>query len=217
MKKGADKKLEELAEQSRYQLLKIYEYYNQILENNNLIPAWKEIQRVKKLIDPKLDEIKLFMKAGKIKFTLTKDKLKLVLLLEIPAEYPLNPLKIAVLKGKGNTEMDENLLKVFEDHMCELIRRFHKGYDGLEVDINEGKIGENAKVEESPLMTYAEMQHDIEFLREQADLREVLDNKFFRKKYRQRLRREAAKELTKLEVEEKRIRDLQNMNKAAKP
>lgn len=70
IKKGADKKLKELADEGKYQVLRTYEYYNEVLEHNNLIPAWREIQQVKKLLDPKKDTMKLFQKAGKIKFVI---------------------------------------------------------------------------------------------------------------------------------------------------
>lgn len=169
------------------------------------------------LLTQNKDQMKLFQKAGKIKIWLSEKNMTLVLMITIPPEYPLNKLKLSIIKGKEGTKVEKGLLQVFEDHMQELVRRYHQGYDGLESDINEGKIGENSKMEEMPLMSYEEMQHDIEFLREQADLREVLDNKHFRKKYRQRLRREARKELDKAEEEEKRIKLLQDQNKMAKP
>lgn len=65
-------------------------------------------------------------------------------LITVPAEYPLNPLDLTIIKqskeGDG-TNLDSELLAIFEDHMRELIRRYHQGYDGLAYDINEGKIG----------------------------------------------------------------------------
>ena len=76
IKKGAEKKTSELWEEGKYQVLKIYEYYNDVLEHNNLIPAWKEIQQVRKLLDPKKDSVKLFPKAGKVKYILSQDNLR---------------------------------------------------------------------------------------------------------------------------------------------
>lgn len=135
IKKGADAKLQELADQGKYQIMKVYEYYNDVMENNNLIPAWREIQQTRKLLDPKKDSMKLFQKAGKVKYIIEEQELRLSFIVTIPPEYPLNPLKVSTLKenkdGTG-TNIDPHLLEIFESHMQELIRRYHKGYDGLE-------------------------------------------------------------------------------------
>ena len=99
-----------------------------------------------------------------------------------------------------------------------MVRRYHLGYDGLESDLNEGKIGDSSnKKIESPLMTYEEMQYDIDFLRRQQDMKEYLGDKKIRKEYRRMIRKEQGKELEKMEKEEKRIKELQEINKAARP
>ncbi|CAI2371272.1 unnamed protein product [Moneuplotes crassus] len=221
IKKGADKKLQELAEEGKYQVLRIYDYYNELLEHNNLIPAWKEVQKAKKLLDPEKDSMKLFQKAGKVKYIIQEEDLRLALLVGIPPDYPLVPLEVTILKnnkeGTG-TNINPRLLEIFSSHIQDLVRRYHLGYDGLESDLNEGKIGAEAtKKVEAPLMTYEEMQYDIDFLRKQKDMKEEIGDYKKRKKYRRMIRKEAEKELEKLELEEKRIQELQANNKQARP
>jgi hypothetical protein len=214
IRKGADKKLRELADEGKYQVMKIYEYYNDVMEHNNLIPAWKEIQQARKLLDSEKDSMKLFQKAGKVKYTIEEHELRLELIVTIPQEYPYNPLKVVIQKSNA----DDQTTNIFDSHIQELVRRYHAGYNGLESDINEGKIGENTKLKfVQPIMSYAEIQYDVEFLRQQADMKEATDDKHVRKKYRRIMRKEAQKELEKLEVEEKRIAELQANNKTARP
>lgn len=222
IKKGADKKLQELAEAGQHQVLRIYEYYNELLEHNNLIPAWKEIQRTRKLLNPSQDSMKLFQKAGKVKYLIKEEEeLQLAMLVTIPPDYPLVALEVTILKqnkeGTG-TNIDDYLLDIFKSHIQELVRRYHLGYNGLESDLNEGKIGAEAtKKAESPLMSYEEMQYDIDFLRKQKDMVEHIGDYNKRKKYRRMMRKEAARELEKLEEEEKRVAALKENNKAALP
>ena len=102
--------------------------------------------------------------------------------------------------------------------MQELVRRYHLGHDGLESDLVSDKIGKSTKIKvETQLMTYEEMQYDIDFLRKQKDMVQLTDDYDKRKKYRRMMRKEAARELTKLEEEEKRMKELQENNKMAKP
>ena len=143
------------------------------------------------------------------------------MLITIPQDYPLEALEVRILKNtkdKNGTNIEPHLLEIFTSHIQELVRRYHLGYDGLESDLNEGKIGDSAnKMIESPLMTYEEMQYDIDFLRRQQDMKEYLGDKKIRKEYRRMIRKEQGKELEKMEKEEKRIKELQENNKAARP
>lgn len=66
------------------------------------------------------------------------------------------------------------------------------------------------------LMTYEEMQYDIDFLRRQSEMKDQLEDKKIRKQYRRFIRKEAQRELEKLELEEKRMKELQENNRAAK-
>lgn len=117
------------------------------------------------------------------------------------------------------TNLEDDLADIFNSHIQELVRRYHAGYDGFETNINQGKIGENTSAKfASSAMSYAEIQYDVEFLRKQADMKEAItDDKNIRKQYRRIMRKEAQRELEKLEIEEKRVRELQENNKTAKP
>lgn len=142
------------------------------------------------------------------------------MLITIPQEYPLNPLEVVIQKSKkeDGTNIEPELLEIFEDHIHELVRRYHLGYDGLESDLNEGKIGDTT-VGQMPTqkMTYEDMQYDIDFLRRQANMKEGIDDYHVRKKYRRIMRKEAQRELERVEAEEKRMKELQENNKLAKP
>lgn len=65
------------------------------MENNNLIPAWNEMQDIKSILrlkpdDDKIkpDEFKRFEKAGKLGFKVYEQEFYLEFQLTVPEEYP---------------------------------------------------------------------------------------------------------------------------------
>jgi len=61
----------ELAKQGKEQVLSAYQFMDNIMQNNNLIPCWSEFPRIKQVISAeKGDTLKPFEKPGKIRVTL---------------------------------------------------------------------------------------------------------------------------------------------------
>ena len=79
------------------QALPIFEFLQNIIENNNLIPAWDELPQIKEVLrlpgkqeekKQESDELKLFEKAGKIKIKFRQRKFFLDVEISVPPEYP---------------------------------------------------------------------------------------------------------------------------------
>ena len=136
----------------------MFDFIRNVLENNNLIPAWSELPEVKSLIrlKPKeesekprqpYDEIKLFEKAGKLKFKLHERKFFLEFEVVIPMEYPY---KKPTVKFLGHN-YDVNFARIFNAGCDQLVRRLWEGGEpgyipGTKSDINKGKIGNKKNV-----------------------------------------------------------------------
>ena len=102
------------------QVLPIFEFVKNIMENNNLIPVWNELPEIKKLLklknpkeeskgDQVYDEIKLFEKAGKLKFILKQRKFFLEADVTVPEEYPSRKPEIKFV----DHNYDKNFAKIF--------------------------------------------------------------------------------------------------------
>lgn len=77
---------EKLQKEGKPQAVAVFEFLDNILQNNNLIPCWTEFADIKGVIDAKKgDELKMFEKAGKIKVTLKHDNFYSVIEFEVPS------------------------------------------------------------------------------------------------------------------------------------
>ena len=80
----------ELAKEGKEHILSGYEFLDNLIGNNNLMPCCTEIPQIKKIIDTeKGDTIKAFEKAGKIKITLKEGKQFANIEFIVPPNYPL--------------------------------------------------------------------------------------------------------------------------------
>mmetsp|Transcript_21763 Transcript_21763/g.33609 ORF Transcript_21763/g.33609 Transcript_21763/m.33609 type:complete len:172 (+) Transcript_21763:253-768(+) len=117
------------------QAFAVFEFLKNILENNNLIPAWGELPQIKgilrtpkkdeKLDELKHDEIKLFEKAGKLKIKLRQGTFFLEFEVEVPEEYPAIKPEMKFISHN----YDKNFAKIFEAGAQEILRTLWQGGD----------------------------------------------------------------------------------------
>lgn len=118
------------------QALAAFEFVRNILENNNLIPAWDEIPLIKEVLRLKspgkeeqekkvaaYDEFKMFEKAGKFKIKLCEGKFFFEFELIIPEMYPEDCAGFKVI----DHNFDPNYYEKFVHRAKQLIQRLHQG------------------------------------------------------------------------------------------
>ena len=110
------------------QLIPVFEFLRNILENNNLIPAWSELPDIKSILNLEKnsegvqhkDELKLFEKAGKIQFKLRHGpKVFLDFEVTVPEEYPYKQPELRVI----DYNLDANFAKLYIAGAQQIIRR----------------------------------------------------------------------------------------------
>ena len=135
--------IDELAKQGKDQVLSAYQFMENIMENNNLIPCWSEFASIKSVINAsKGDTLKALEKQGKLKVTLKEGKYSALLEFTVPEVYPMQMVKMELKEHNFN----EVFAQIFHSHTKNIISRLwnggEPGYEpGNEVDINAGKIG----------------------------------------------------------------------------
>jgi len=101
------------------QLIPAFEFLRNILENNNLIPAWSELPEIRSILHLEKnsegvkhkDELKLFERAGKIKLKLRHGpKVFLDLELTVPEEYPFKRPELKFVEHN----LDPNFSKLYQ-------------------------------------------------------------------------------------------------------
>jgi len=128
-----------LAKEGKDHIVASFEFLNNVLANNNLLPCWSEFAEIKKVLK-ETDELKTFEKAGKLKIKLVHDKFFLNVEFVVPPEYPARKVE---MKITGHN-FEKTFAYIFESHCLEVIRRLWAGSDqGYDkpFDPNEGKIG----------------------------------------------------------------------------
>jgi len=99
------------------QCLAVFDFVKKIMENNNLIPAWNELQEIQEILrlkpesdKIKPDELKRFEKAGKLGFKVYQGKYSLEFQLTVPEEYPAKKPVLTFI----NHNFDKNYAQLFE-------------------------------------------------------------------------------------------------------
>ena len=112
------------------QALVVFDFVKKIMENNNLIPAWNELQGIQEILrlkpesdEIKPDELKRLEKAGKLSFKIYQRAFFLEFQLTVPEEYPA---KKPVLKFVSHN-FDKNFAMLFEAQAQQIIRRSWEG------------------------------------------------------------------------------------------
>ena len=101
--KRVETHLQGLAKEGKATGLAAYLYLDNILQNNNLIPAWSEFALLKEVINAeKGDTLKTMEKAGKIVVTLCEGKFKLVAEFTVPSSYPMQQVKLVFKEHNFN-------------------------------------------------------------------------------------------------------------------
>ena len=198
------------------------------MENNNLIPVWDELADIKGVLKLKpkeetekpvqpYDEIKLFEKAGKLKFKLYQKKYFLEFETVVPEDYPARKPTLKFV----DHNYDPNFAKIFNAGAEQIIRRLWEGgYPGYEPgesgNINKGKIGTKkqqgalqSEMAKMKLLSRHELKHDIEFLNNANELRHEGTkeaNKYMKLKMKHEAKYEEG--MQKEEAEIQRIKDL---------
>lgn len=174
------------------QTLPVFDFLQTIMENNNLIPAWNELAAIRTLLrlPPKkeeekdsfkgpYDEIKLFEKAGKLRFKLKEGDFFLEFELTVPDEYPAAQPGLTII----GHNYDKNFANIFEATAEQILRRLWQGGEpayepGSMSDLNKGKIGVKkaqgtlaSEMEKMKLLNDHELKHDVEFMNTAVALR----------------------------------------------
>ena len=194
--KRVETHIETLAKNGNSSALAAFLYLDNILLNNNLIPCWAEFADIKPLIG-KNDTLKPLEKAGKLAVTLQEGKFKLVAEFVIPPSYPMQAAKLTFKEHNFNPV----IASIFEAQSQAIIRRLWSGmdpgYEGEKQDVNEGKIGfkkqnvgAQADIAKMAVATRSELKHDMDFLKQQAELRNGDMNKQDRKAFKLNIKHE---------------------------
>ena len=107
--KKCENMAKKLAGEGKPQLIPVFQFVHNIMENNNLIPAWDEIPQIKKILQS-TDELKLFEKAGKLKLKLKKNDFFLEFEIVVPTQYPAKKPELTILTHN----YDKNFTKIYE-------------------------------------------------------------------------------------------------------
>ena len=204
--------MEALSKEGKEHILAGYEFLDNIISNNNLMPCCTEIPQIKQIIDAeKGDTFKALEKAGKIKITLKEGKQYANVEFVVPPNYPLEMVKFQMKEHNFN----QVFVDIFTSHTQGIIKRLWggapPGYDPKDkYDPNEGKIGYKkaaGKLEQDmakiSVATRAELKRDLDFLKQQKALQEGGMDKKTRKEFKLNLKHEIKYEEAKAaEVEE---------------
>ena len=125
-KKKVEEQLKGLSSEGKYQSRCVYDFFNNILKNNNLLPAMPEIREAKKLLREN-EVMQANEKKGIVKFCLKEKALKFDFVMTIPREYPLDTPKFSL----QTTNLEETMCEIVEYHIKELIRRYNNGIPGF--------------------------------------------------------------------------------------
>jgi len=172
--KRVEAHMEERFKAGKLHVFSAFTFLENILQNNNLIPAFAEFAQIKSVIDSKRgDELKTFEKAGKLKITLKEKKKFAELEFLVPPNYPLQAVKVTLKDHNFN----QVFASIFIQHATQIVQRLWSGgsagYDEeTKGDINEGKIGfkkavgkYEADMARIAIATRAELKHDTDFLK----------------------------------------------------
>jgi leucyl-tRNA synthetase len=123
--------------------------------------------------------LKTFEKSGKLKVTLKEKDKFAVIEIQVPPNYPMQPVKLALL--------DHNFHKVFAQifvtHATTIVQKLWSGHPAgydkeTKSDINAGKIGFKkavgkleADMQRIQIASRAELKHDTDYLKKIAELR----------------------------------------------
>lgn len=135
-------------------------------------------------------------KLGKIVVTLKEGINKVVLEFQVPSGYPMQPVKLSFKESNFDVVLSEK----FEAQAKAVIRRLWQGreagYDEA-FDVNTGKIGfkksvggVQADIEKMAVATRSELKHDMDFLKQQAELRHGEMKKVDRKHFKLNIKHE---------------------------
>lgn len=172
--------IEELAKQGKEHVLSAYQFMANIMENNNLIPAWSEFASIKSVIDAsKGDTLKALEKLGKLRVTLKEGNFSALLEFTVPELYPQQKVKLELKEHNFNEVFAQIFLSHTENIISRLWNGGEAGYEpGHEVDINAGKIGFKkavgaiqADLNRIQVATREELQHDMNFIEKQNALK----------------------------------------------
>jgi len=196
LKKKLESNLEKLAEEGKEQVKSCFDFINTILENNNLIPAWIEVNQSKQLMTEK-DTFKPLEKPGKLKIKLVEGDFYSEFEFVIPKEYPQEPPLLNLI----DSNFDPVFTTIFYNQAQDMIRVLHRGGKPFYLeksDKNEGIIGNvqrKTKLEQDfekmKILSREEVKHDLDYLKMQSELKGMQDDKQMRKQMKFNAKKEA--------------------------
>jgi len=231
--RNKEKEMIELAKvqaaQNKPQVEVMFNYLFDFIHGNLFVPCWKEIKLIKNKCDTAGYKIGADDKKGMIQLRLNNGAYHQSIVLIIPPMYPEVGVEIQFTASNLST----NIQEVFKHQIEDVVRRCvagFKGSDAIEATLNPDTNRDKAKASKGTLVSdkvslttdaLKGLQHDVNVLKQIADLREVnagMDkrNQFtahstsVRKEARKDLRRLAkAENAADIAQEQERLRELE--------